>query len=82
MALTYLVPLAHVQSVKRSIEFYKKLGFTEGNPHTPGGASEPVWAWLRSGGAHLMVGQAGEPVEPEKQAVLFYVYCLMITHAG
>jgi Glyoxalase/Bleomycin resistance protein/Dioxygenase superfamily len=75
MAPTSLVPLAHVQSVNGSIEFYKKLGFTEGNTHTPEGGSEPVWAWLKSGGAHLMLGQAGEPVEPGKQAVLFYVYC-------
>ncbi len=74
MTLTSLVPLAHVQSVKRSIEFYKKLGFAEGNTHTPEGGDEPVWAWLRSGGAHLMVGQAGEPVDASQQAVLFYVY--------
>jgi hypothetical protein len=75
MALTSLVPLAHVKSVPQSIEFYQKLGFRVGNTHTPEGGSEPVWAWLQSGGAHLMLGQAGEPVEPEKQAILFYVYC-------
>jgi hypothetical protein len=75
MPLASLVPLVQVQSVKRSMDFYRKLGFVEGNTHTPEGGTEPVWAWLKSGGAHLMVAEAGEPVEPDKQAVLFYVYC-------
>jgi catechol 2,3-dioxygenase-like lactoylglutathione lyase family enzyme len=75
MKLNSLVPLAYVRSVTRSIEFYRKLGFEEGNTHTPEGGAEPVWAWLRSGGAHLMVGEAAEPVDTAKQAVLFYVYC-------
>ncbi len=75
MTLSSLVPMAHVRSVRRSIEFYKKLGFVEGNTHTPEGGVEPVWTWLRSGGAHLMLGQASEPVDPKQQAVLFYVYC-------
>ena len=70
-----LVPLAHVRNVRRSIAFYRLLGLEAGNRHTPEGQSEPVWAWLRSGDAQLMVAEAGEPVDPEKQAVLFYVYC-------
>jgi hypothetical protein len=74
MTLKSLVPLAHVQSVRRSVEFYRKLGFVEGNTHTPEGGTEPVWAWLTAGGAQLMLAEAGEPVDPEKQAVLFYVY--------
>jgi uncharacterized glyoxalase superfamily protein PhnB len=65
----------HVQNVSRSIAFYRKLGFEEGNTHTPEGRPDPIWAWLRSGGAHLMLGEAGEPVDPAQQAVLFYVYC-------
>jgi hypothetical protein len=75
MKLDSLVPLVHVRSVVRSMEFYRKLGFEEGRTHTPEGDTEPVWAWIRSGGAHLMVSEADEPVEPDKQAVLFYVYC-------
>jgi hypothetical protein len=75
MKLSSLVPLAHVRSVVRSMEFYRKLGFEAGNTHTPEGDKEPVWAWIRSGGAHLMLSEADEPVEPDKQAVLFYVYC-------
>jgi catechol 2,3-dioxygenase-like lactoylglutathione lyase family enzyme len=67
--------MAHVRSVRRSIEFYRKLGFVEGNTHTPEGGVEPVWAWLKSDGAQLMLAQASEPIDPEKQAVLFYLYC-------
>jgi catechol 2,3-dioxygenase-like lactoylglutathione lyase family enzyme len=75
MTLKSLVPMAYVQNVRRSIEFYAKLGFEVGNTHTPEGGGEPVWAWLKSGGAHLMLAQASEPVDPDKQAVLFYLYC-------
>lgn len=75
MTLNSLVPMAHVRSVRRSVEFYRKLGFVEGNTHTPEGGVDPVWVWLKAGGAHLMLAQADEPVDPEKQAVLFYVYC-------
>ena len=74
MALRSLVPMAFVQSVRRSIAFYAKLGFEAGNTHTPEGGDEPVWAWLQSGGAHIMLARASEPVEPGKQAVLFYIY--------
>jgi catechol 2,3-dioxygenase-like lactoylglutathione lyase family enzyme len=70
-----LVPMAYVRSVERSIAFYRLLGFEEGNRHTPEGQAEPAWAWLKAGGAQLMVSAATEPVEPEKQAVLFYIYC-------
>ena len=66
--------MMHVRNVRRSVEFYEKLGFRVGNTHTPEGGVEPVWAWLESGGAHLMLAQAGEPVDAEKPAVLFYVY--------
>ena len=75
MSLSSLVPMAFVKSVPRSIEFYQKLGFVIGNTHTPEGAAEPSWAWLRSGGAQLMLAQASEPVDPRAQAILFYVYC-------
>lgn len=75
MALESLVPMAFVHSLTRSIAFYQKMGFTVGNTHTPQDANEPVWAWLTSGRAQIMLAQASEAVEPEKQAVLFYVYC-------
>ncbi len=75
MRVNALVPMAHVGSVRRSIEFYRKLGFEIGNTHTPEGGADPVWAWLKSEHAHLMLAQASEPVDPKRQGVLFYLYC-------
>ena len=74
MTLTSLVPMAFVRSVRDSIAFYRKLGFEEKNTHAPQGGSDPVWAWITCGAAQLMLARASEPVEPEKQAVLFYAY--------
>ena len=67
--------MVFVKSVSRSIEFYGKLGFDVGNTFTPPGRDEPTWAWLKFGGAHLMVTLASEPVEASRQAVIFYLYC-------
>lgn len=75
MSLSSLVPMAFVKSVPRSIEFYEKLGFVEGKSHTPEGAAEPSWVWLKSGGAHLMLTKASDLVDPNEQAIIFYVYC-------
>ena len=58
----------------RSLEFYAKLGFQANNTHTPAGGDEPVWAWLQSGGAHLMLSTSEQPVEAKAHAVLFYLY--------
>ena len=74
MPLTSLVPMLHVASVARSIAFYEQLGFVEGNRQPPGNGSDPVWVWLHSGGAQLMLAKAEGPVDP-KQATLFYLYC-------
>jgi uncharacterized glyoxalase superfamily protein PhnB len=75
MELHSVVPLAHVKSVRRSVAFYETLGFSVGNTFTPEGAADPTWAWLESGGAHLMIALADEPIDSAKQGVLFYVYC-------
>jgi hypothetical protein len=75
VAVRGLVPLAHVKSVPASIDFYRHLGFEIRNTHVPDGGSEPVWAWLASGDAHLMVSAADAPIDREQQAVLFYAYC-------
>ena len=69
-----LVPMAFVANVQRSIAFYEHLGFSVGNTFTPPDAGEASWAWLTSAGADLMVAKASEPVIPEQQAVLFYLY--------
>ena len=75
MNVRSFVPMAAVADVRRSIAFYGLLGFAEMNTHTPEGGRDPVWAWLQSGGAQLMLARASAPVEAEKQAVLFYAYC-------
>ncbi|NDD64399.1 MAG: hypothetical protein EBZ36_10525 [Acidobacteria bacterium] len=69
-----LVAFAHVADVERSIRFYADLGFTVENSVAPSGESAPVWAWLESGQANLMIGLASEPVDASQQAVLFYLY--------
>lgn len=70
-----ITALMHVADVPRSIAFYGRLGFDVGNTFTPQGGGRPVWAWLTSQRAHLMVTQADEPVAAAQQAVLFYLYC-------
>jgi catechol 2,3-dioxygenase-like lactoylglutathione lyase family enzyme len=84
-----LVAFAHVADVERSIRFYADLGFEVGNrvrsddvrsddvqsdEVPPEGGAMTVWAWLHSEKANLMVGLADEPVDPQRQAVLFYLY--------
>jgi hypothetical protein len=69
-----LVPMAFVADVPLSIGYYGALGFGVENTFTPPEADAPVWAWLESGDARLMVSKASDPVIPEAQAVLFYLY--------
>ncbi|MBS1808206.1 MAG: VOC family protein [Acidobacteria bacterium] len=69
-----LTPMAFVSDVTRSIAFYEHLGFVVGNTFTPADADKPSWAWLSSGNAHLMITNACDPVVPEQQAILFYLY--------
>ncbi|MGX5729549.1 VOC family protein [Pseudoxanthomonas beigongshangi] len=74
IALRNLVAMAHVADVPRSIAFYARLGFRLRNTHVPEHGTTPVWAWLEGGAGQLMLAQAGEPVDPARQAVLFYLY--------
>jgi hypothetical protein len=78
-----LVAFAHVASVERSITFYSDLGFRVANSVVPEGRTTPVWAWLESEKANLMVGLASGPIDSSQQAVLFYLYYENIkqTHA-
>ena len=69
-----LVAFAHVADVERSIRFYADLGFEVGNRVLSDDGSKPVWAWLHTENANLMIGLADEPVDPGRQAVLFYLY--------
>jgi predicted enzyme related to lactoylglutathione lyase len=74
MTLRSLVPLAYVKDVERSIAFYEVLGFEVGGTHTPKGEPGPVWASLERRDARIMLALASDPVVPEAQAVLFYLY--------
>ncbi|MHB1056619.1 MAG: VOC family protein [Rhodanobacter sp.] len=79
-----LVAFAHVASVERSIKFYADLGFRVANTVMSHDGSAPVWAWLESEKANLMVGLADGPVDATQQAILFYLYFDNIeqTHAA
>lgn len=79
MELIALTPYAHVADVGRSVEFYELLGLSLRNSHHADGRL--VWAFLtgpadepNAAGARLMVALADEPVEPDRQAVLFYCW--------
>ena len=69
-----LVAFAHVADVERSIRFYSDLGFKVSNSVVPAGQTAPVWAWLESEKATLMVGLASGPIDASQQAILFYLY--------
>lgn len=70
-----LVPMAHVGSIPASIDFYRHLGLTVANTFTPPGETEPTWASLESDRARLMLARADEPIDRERQGILFYAYC-------
>ncbi|MDQ8024369.1 MAG: VOC family protein [Moraxellaceae bacterium] len=69
-----LVAFAHAADVEASIRFYADLGFKVANTVVPEGKTAPVWAWLESEKANLMVGMASGPIDASQQAVLFYLY--------
>ena len=72
--LRALVPFVHVTSIPRSLPFYELFGFDVFNSFQPDGAAEPVWVFLRSGTASLMLAKADGAFDPGAQATLFYVY--------
>ena len=72
--VTDLVAFAHVADVQASADFYAVLGLREGNRYVHEGVLD--WVWLENGRARLMLARAGEPVRPEAQAVLFYLYAV------
>jgi catechol 2,3-dioxygenase-like lactoylglutathione lyase family enzyme len=69
-----LTPMLPVTNVARAIEFYGRLGFRTGHTHTPEGDSTPVWAWLYSGQAHLMVNQADSAIEATHHSASVWLY--------
>ena len=71
--LTGVMAMTHVADVDRSIEFYKKLGFTVRNTVRNGEVTN--WACLDlDGKAQLMLARSGRPMNPGAQDVLFYLY--------
>lgn len=76
-----IVAMAFVADVPRSIAFYQHLGFSVAHSFTPPEAETPDWAWLESGNAQLMICTARDPVIPEQQAILFYLYVDDVTAA-
>ena len=72
LTLRGLVPMAHVEDVARSIDFYHQLGF-----ETRGALKHEeqlVWAWVDNWKAHLMLTRGGKPGRPDALGVLFYLY--------
>ena len=72
LKLANLVPMAHVADVRKAVEFYQLLGFEVKNTFEQEGQLQ--WAWLQNGGADLMLGRSGRPMNPGAQDVLFYMY--------
>jgi len=68
-----LVPFVHVADVGASVAFYELLGFHVTATH-PEGAPKLDWAALEAEHGHIMLARAGEPVDPNVQAVLFYLF--------
>ena len=71
--LAGLTPMAHVADVARSVSWYSKLGFVAEHTWTPEGRPTQ-WAYLRNGGAQLMLVRSDRPLNPGAQDILFYLY--------
>ncbi len=72
--IRFLIPMAHVSDVKRSLDFYAKLGFEPVSigKHDDG---HHYWAHAKSGKAHMMFASDPESVKVEKEAtIVLYMY--------
>jgi len=67
-----LVPFVRVGDVERSVAFYEQLGFITKSVFAPRGRL--VWAALESDGAELMLSGPDEPIDAQREGVLFYLY--------
>lgn len=67
-----MIPYVHVADLNRSIAFYRLLGFTLEDTHDFAGV--PVWAHLTNDRSHLFLLLADAPIDPQAQAVLFYLW--------
>jgi hypothetical protein len=67
-----LVAFVHVDGVERTVAFCYHLGFTIASVYRY--RERPVWATLISDGAELMVSTDGQPIDPDREGVLFYLH--------
>ncbi|MBL8764408.1 MAG: hypothetical protein JNM07_09085 [Phycisphaerae bacterium] len=81
-AVRGLIPMAHARDLEATVAFYASLGFEcDGRLEDARGRLQWVSLSIRSGtaapengGPSIMFARAAEPVVPEQQAVLFYMY--------
>ncbi len=73
IAVNRLVTFAHVDDVQASLAFYSLLGF-QPQRILKDAHGQAFWALAQSGTAEIMFARASGPVDPEQQAVLFYMY--------
>jgi ketosteroid isomerase-like protein/catechol 2,3-dioxygenase-like lactoylglutathione lyase family enzyme len=67
-----LVPFVRVKDVERSVAFYHHLGFTPRSVYKY--RDHLAWASLESEGAEIMFEGGSDPVAPDREGVLFYLY--------
>lgn len=72
-AVHALVPFVHVASVDESLAFYAHLGFVP-DSRLADQSDRAFWASAVSGKAKIMFAQSSGPINPDDQAVLFYMY--------
>jgi hypothetical protein len=67
-----LVPFVKVTDVERSVGFYNHLGFIVKSVFKY--RDRLSWAALESEGAEVMFEGTSDPIEADRQGVLFYLY--------
>ncbi|MCA1704319.1 MAG: VOC family protein, partial [Actinobacteria bacterium] len=68
-----LVAYVHVGDVSQSVDFYSLLGF-EVVSVVGGHGEDQWWVYLQAQRARLMLAAANEPLVPEAQGILLYLY--------
>jgi len=72
--INFVIPMAHVADVHRSMDFYRLLGFELLNT-VEGEDGHCQWAHMTSGKAHLMFARDAESAKVEKEStVVLYLY--------
>lgn len=75
LGIKAVVALLHVADVKRSVEFYQKLGFELGKEPLKNEQGNASFAWLHRGQtAQIMITLTGRRLNAGAQDVMFYLY--------